>query len=77
MISAFEAFDTGRQLAVTAGLAERSSDPGAELAVATVCSVLQGDTPRPYDDPRYITLGGLLVDAGVCPGDTALLRPAD
>ena len=66
----------GRQLAVQVGLADVTDGPAAELAFASVCQVLQGTETRTYDDEQYITLAGLLVDAGVCPGDTALLRPA-
>ena len=70
------ALESGRALAVQAGLADSVASPGADLAVATVCSTLQGDEPREYDDDGYLVLAGLLVDAGVCPGDTALVVQA-
>jgi hypothetical protein len=66
----------GRQLAVQVGLADVTDGPAAELAFASVCQVLQGTETRTYDDEQYINLAGLLVDAGVCPGNTALLQPA-
>ena len=76
LASCDEAIATGQQLAVQAGLADTPDNPAADLAFASVCTVLQGTEPRTYDDPQFPTLGGLLVDAGVCPGNTALLQPA-
>jgi hypothetical protein len=76
LASCDEAIATGQQLAVQAGLADTPDDPTAELAFASVCTVLQGTEERSYDDPQFPILGGLLVDAGVCPGNTALLQPA-
>jgi hypothetical protein len=76
LASCDEAIVTGQQLAVQAGLADTPDNPAADLAFASVCSVLQGTEPRTYDDPQFLALGGLLVDAGVCPGNSALLQPA-
>jgi hypothetical protein len=76
LASCDEAIATGRQLAVQAELAETPDNPAADLAFASVCTVLQGTESRTYDDPQFPILGGLLVDAGVCPGNTALLQPA-
>lgn len=70
------ALQAGRTFAVQAGLAEQTTSPAADLAVATVCSTLQGDEPRTYDDDGYLVLAGLLVDAGVCPGETELIERA-
>ncbi|MAT05291.1 MAG: hypothetical protein CL424_09645 [Acidimicrobiaceae bacterium] len=71
------AVESGTAFAVQAGLADDVASPAAELAVATVCSNLQGDEPRRYENEGYVVLAGLLVDAGVCPGDTALVQLAD
>ena len=67
------ALESGRAFAVQAGLADQTTSPAADLAVATVCSTLQGDDSRTYEEDGYLVLAGLLVDAGVCPGDTSLL----
>jgi hypothetical protein len=66
----------GRQLASSVGLATGVDTPAAELAFASVCSTLQGDDVKTFDDPAYLELAGLLVDTGVCPGDTSMLEPA-
>jgi hypothetical protein len=76
LASCDEAITTGQQLAVEAGLADTPDNPAADLAFASVCTVLQGTETRTYDDPQFLILGALLVDAGVCPGNTALLQPA-
>jgi hypothetical protein len=70
------ALEAGRTFAVQVGLAEQTTSPAADLAVAAVCSTLQGDEPRAYDDDGYLVLAGLLVDAGVCPGETGLIERA-
>ena len=70
------ALEAGRAFAVQAGLAEQATSPAADLAVATVCSTLQGDDSRSYDEDGYLILAGLLVDAGVCPGETSLVEQA-
>jgi len=63
----------GRQLAASVGLGDGAEAPEAELAFAGVCGALQGDEARTFDDQAYLELAGLLVDAGVCPGDTTLV----
>ncbi len=68
------ALEAGRAFAVQAGLADQTTSPAADLAVATVCSTLQGDEARSYDEDGYLTLAGLLVDAGICPGETSLVQ---
>ena len=71
------ALEAGRSFAVETGLADQASSPAADLAVATVCSALQGEETRTYDEDGFLELAGLLVDAGVCPGETGLLERAD
>ena len=70
------ALEAGRAFAVQAGLADQAASPAADLAVATVCSTLQGDETRSFDEDGYLVLAGLLVDAGVCPGETNLIEQA-
>jgi hypothetical protein len=63
----------GRQIAASVGLGDGAEAPEAELAFASVCATLQGGEPRTFEDQAYLELAGLLVDAGVCPGDTSLV----
>jgi len=64
----------GRQIAASVGLADSEEAPAAGVAFASMCVVLQGGQPATYEEDAYLQLAGLLVDAGVCPGDTALLQ---
>jgi hypothetical protein len=69
-----ESQSVGRELAASVGLADSADSPAAELAFASVCTTLQGDEARTFDDTAYLELAGRLVDAGVCPGDTSLVQ---
>lgn len=68
-----EAVALGREFAVTAGLADSSDSPAAELAFAATCVALQ-DGQTEVDDEPTLALAELLDAADVCPGDIERLR---
>lgn len=72
-----EATAVGRQLAASVGLTDSADAPDAGPAFAALCAVLQGGEPATFEEDAYVELAGLLVDTGVCSGDTALVQPVD